>query len=170
MTRRRRRRLVAFALSVLALSGCATAEPMMHTEQRSSHGPTAEQVWVFRIANQNGREPTFEERQHWDNQIDRQISRYLGEHPEVANSLDVSTFRHARQVVAGITREQVLILLGQPDAVVTDPAEMEKLASKYWPQIKGRASEAWVYPLGWRLYFSADRLVDLTQFLPRFTR
>jgi hypothetical protein len=166
----RRAPLVVLALSALLASGCASTDQMMHTEQRTTHGPTAEQVWVFRIATQNGREPTFEERQHWDTQIDRQISRYLAEHPDVANSFDVSTFRHTRQVVAGMSREQVLILLGQPDAIVTDPAGMEKLASKYWPLIKGQASEAWVYPLGWRLYFSGERLVDLTQFIPRFTR
>jgi hypothetical protein len=157
------RRVAVLVFAVAALAGCATA-----TEQRTTHGPRAEQVWVFRMADQSGRAPTFEERQHWDQQLDRRISRHLAEHPEVANALDVSTFRYTRQVAVGMTREQVVILLGAPDAVVSDPAEMEKLARKYWPQIAGQASEAWLYPLGWRLYFSGPRLVDLTQFLPRF--
>ena len=30
------------------------------------------------------------------------------------------------------------------------------------PTIKERATEMWVYPGGWQLYFDADRLVDLT--------
>jgi hypothetical protein len=31
--------------------------------------------------------------------------------------------------------------------------------------IQGNATEAWVYPLGWRLYFAGMKLVDITQYL-----
>jgi hypothetical protein len=59
-----------------------------------------------------------------------------------------------------------MILLGAPQQTTTDAAEMEKLAGKYWPDVKPEATEAWVYPLGWRLYFAGARLVDITQYQP----
>ena len=74
-------------LGIALAVGCATAPK----EQRTTQGPTAEQLWLLRVAQQNGREPTFEERVHWLDQLDARISRYLIEHPEVANSFDVST-------------------------------------------------------------------------------
>ena len=113
----------------------------------------------------NGREPNFDERRHWNNQIEYRISQYLHQHPEAANSLDVSTFRFVRQVSVGQTAEQVLILLGRPITVTSDEAEMEKLARAYWPTIKGTVTEAWVYPVGWRLYFKDSKVVDITQYL-----
>ena len=69
--------------------------------------------------------------------------------------------------VKGMSKEQVLILLDAPDRETTDAAEMEKLARKYWPQIRGKASEAWSYPLGWQFYFAESRLVDIIQYQPR---
>ena len=66
-----------------------------------------------------------------------------------------------------MSKEQALILLGAPAQTTTDAAELEKLARKYWSEIQGNATEAWVYPLGWRLYFSGSRLVDITQYQPR---
>src|SRR5438876_1626796 len=128
------RSIVAVVLAAFVLFGCASARVK---EQRSTHGPTAEQVWMYRIIVQNGREPTFEERQRWDNQLDLAISQYLSAHPEVANSLEVSTFRFDRQVTVGMTKEQVLLLLGPPLGTTGDQAEMEKLARKYWPLIQG---------------------------------
>jgi hypothetical protein len=112
----------------------------------------------------NGREPNFDERRHWNNQIYLKISQYLNRNQDSANSVDVSTFRFIRQVSVGQTDEQVLILLGPPIAKTTDEAEMEKLARKYWPSIKGNATEAWEYPAGWRLYFKGSRVVDITQY------
>jgi hypothetical protein len=44
---------------------------------------------------------------------------------------------------------------------------MEKLAKKYWPEIKTEAKEAWVYPTGWHLFFADDRVVDITQIQER---
>ncbi|OLC12093.1 MAG: hypothetical protein AUH29_17550 [Candidatus Rokubacteria bacterium 13_1_40CM_69_27] len=148
----------------LAVTACATWRPL---EQRTTQGPAAEEFWMYRVLLANGREPNFEERRHWQDQIDDRISRYLREHPEAANNLDVSTFRFYRRAAVGMSKEQITILLGPPETVTTSPAEMEKLARKYWPDIKGQAQEAWVYPLGWHLYFAESRLVDITQYRPR---
>jgi hypothetical protein len=148
----------------LALAACATGKPL---EQRTSQGPTAEHFWLLRMIEANGREPDFDERRHWQNQIDEDIAQYLRTHPEAANSLEVSTFRFYRRATVGMTKEQIVILLGRPETTTTDPAEMEKLARQYWPSVKARAKEAWTYPLGWRFYFTDDRVVDITQYLPR---
>jgi hypothetical protein len=152
-------RVVAVAL----LTGCALHAPI---EQRTTQGPGAQELWAWRMRAQLGREPSFDERRHFDDQLEGRISRYLARHPEDANALEVSTFRFARQVSVGMSQEQVAILLGPPLARTSDGADMEKRARRFWPDIRGRARHAWTYPLGWTVYFGdEERVVDLTQFL-----
>jgi hypothetical protein len=153
---------IILVAGVLILTACAAYRVK---EQRTTQGPMAEDVFINSVIMANGREPNFDERRHWNNQIDLKISQYLHRHHDTANSLDVSTFRFVRQVSVGQTAEQVLILLGPPIAKTTDAAEMEKLARKYWPSIKGKATETWVYPAGWNLYFKDATVVDITQYL-----
>jgi len=153
---------IVLVAGLLILAACASYRVK---EQRTTQGPLAEDLWMTNVILANGREPNFDERRHWNNQIEYRISQYLHQHPEAANSLDVSTFRFVRQVSVGQTAEQVLILLGRPITVTSDEAEMEKLARAYWPTIKGTVTEAWVYPVGWRLYFKDSKVVDITQYL-----
>jgi hypothetical protein len=155
----------ALVAVVLACAACASNRPLV--EQRTTEGPLAEEVWYYRVGQMNGREPTFDERRRWESELDLAISRYLAKDQVFANSPQLSTFRFLRQASVGMSKEQVVILLGDPDQVTTEPAEMEALARKYWSTIRSHASEAWVYPLGWRLYFSESRLVDITQYQPR---
>jgi hypothetical protein len=151
---------------VLAATACASSSrPLL--EQRTTQGPGAEVLWTYRVAAANGRAPTFEERLHWERQIDQAISRYLTEDQEFANSPQLSTFRFSRQAAVGMSKEQVTILLGAPERTTTDADEIEKLAGKYAADVRPHATEAWVYPIGWRLYFSGSRLVDITQHQPR---
>ena len=156
------RMLLAVALG---LAACASSAPLV--EQRTTQGPMADDVWAYRVLTMNGREPTFDERRHWESQLDLAIAQYLVKDQEFASSPQLSTFRMLRQPVVGMSKEQVLILLDAPDQTTTDAAEMEKLARKYWPQIRGKASEAWTYPLGWQLFFADSRLVDIIQYQPR---
>lgn len=156
-------RPVALGTAVALLAACAVAA----VEERSTQGPTAEQFFTHRVEVVNGRAPSFEERRHWDNDIEARISRYLNDHPEAASSLQVSTFRFQRQVAVGMSKEQVLILLGAAERTTTDAGEIEKLARRFWPAIKDTANEAWLYPGGWRLYFMGPKLVDITQYIPR---
>jgi hypothetical protein len=158
-------RVGAAAAVVLGLAACAALRPPV--EQRTTHGPSAEEFFILRSLLANGREPTFDERRYWEDQLDDQIGRYLRGHPEAASSLDVSTFRFYRRAAVGMTKAQVAILLGTPQVTTTDQAEMEKLARKFWPVVKTRAKEVWSYPLGWSLYFADDRVVDITQYLER---
>lgn len=155
-------RIALIAVGLLVLAACASYRVK---EQRTTQGPVAEDLWVTSVILANGREPNFDERRHWDNQIELKISRYLHQHQDVASSLEVSTFRFVRQVSVGQSAEQVLILLGRPTSTTTDEAEMEKLARAYWPSIKGNATEVWVYPTGWRLFFKDSKVVDITQYL-----
>jgi hypothetical protein len=156
-------RLLALVAIPLVLIGCAVLKRPV--EQRTTQGPTAEQFWMYKMVLANGREPNFDERRHWQNEIDDEIARYLRTHPDAASSLDISTFRFYRRATVGMTKEQIVILLGRPETATTDAAEMAKLARQYWPAIQGRAQEAWTYPLGWRFYFASDRVVDITQYL-----
>ncbi|HEX9819165.1 MAG TPA: hypothetical protein VGD07_06085 [Methylomirabilota bacterium] len=155
--------LIASAVLAAVIGGCATRGEV---EQRTTQGPTAQQMLNLRVLEESGREPTFEERRQWDEQIEQRIAAYLRAHPEKVNALDVSTFRFLRQVAVGMDKEQVLILLGAPASISDDQARMEKIARRYWPQIQGNATEVWVYPLGWNLFFAGQRLIDITQFVP----
>jgi hypothetical protein len=157
---------VAVAAVVLLLStACAYFSPPL--EQRTSRGPTARQFWTLRMMMANGREPNIEDRRHWQDEIDQKIAQYLRENPDAANSLDLSSFRFDKQVVTGMSKQQVLILLGPPEAVTSDQAQMQALARRYWQGIEGNATEVWVYDLGWRMFFSGTRLVTMTQYLER---
>jgi len=152
-------------VGALALGGCLRGR-MMALEQRSTQGPTSQQMFNYRVLKEAGREPTFEERRQWDAQVEEKISAYLRQHPEKANALDASMFRFTRQVAVGQDKEQVLILLGAPVSVTGDQSQMEKIARGYWPAIKGNATEVWVYPLGWNLFFAGPKLIDITQYVP----
>jgi hypothetical protein len=147
--------------ALLVVAGCAS---MRRVEQRTTQGPSAREMWYVRMVLQNGREPTLDERLAWEDHLDTSISQYLAQHPEFANSLQVTALRFDRRVAVGMNKELVLMLLDAPAAVTTDQTEMEKLARRYWPVMKGSVTEAWVYPMGWNLYFAGSRLVDITQY------
>ena len=96
----------------------------------------------------------------------KRISQYLARNPALANSLNVTTFRITRQVTVGMERDLVLLLLGPPVLFAKDTAEIEKLARRFWPQVKNNnPKEAWLYPQGWRLFVDDTRVVDITQYL-----
>jgi hypothetical protein len=155
---------IAWVMVILVVAGgCATKTEVA---QRTTQGPTAQQMFNLKIMGENGREPTFEEKRLWDQQIEERIGAYLRANPEKANALDVSTFRFLRQAAVGMDKEQILILLGPPTLVSGDQAQMEKIARRFWPQIQGSATEVWVYPLGWNMFFAGPRLIDITQFVP----
>lgn len=158
-------RLVALGSLVLALAACGTLRGPL--EQRTTHGPSAEEFFLLKTMLTNGREPTFDERRFWEDQLDDQIGRYLRAHPDAASSLDVSTFRFYRRAALGQSKEQVQILLGRPLTTTSDETEMEKLARRYWSTIKEHAKEAWSYQLGWSIFFADDKVVDITQYLER---
>jgi hypothetical protein len=161
------RRTVVLAALVSLLAACVTSRAPVR--QRTTQGPTAETFWTAAILVQNGRAPTFEEKRHWEDDIDARIAAYLRTHQAAANSLTAASFRFHKQVVVGMDKEQVRILLGEPVRASTDPAEMQNVARSYWPSIRGKASEVLVYPLGWAFFFERDKLIDITQYVPSGT-
>ena len=153
---------VLVLLSLLA--GCAVLKPAI--DQRTTQGPTATEFWTVRVMQQTGRAPSFEEKRHFDEQMDDRIGQYLREHDEAASSLTVMSFRSLKQVTVGMEKAQVEILLGPPLTTTRDAAQMQSFARRHWPEIRGKADEAWSYPFGWVVYFAKSRVIDLTQYLP----
>jgi len=96
------------------------------------------------------------------NQLELKISQYLHQHPEVANSLDVSTFRFVRQVSSpdeGAGADPI----GSADVDHHGQAELEKLA-RLWPAVQG--TEALKHGCTRRagaFYFKDATVVDITQ-------
>jgi hypothetical protein len=154
-------------LLVVLLAGCATVFPPI--DQRTTQGPTAAELWTVRVMQQTGRAPSFEEKRHFEDEMDERISRYLREHEEAASALTLMSFRSLRQVTVGMDKAQVEILLGAPVTTTVDAAQMRNFARHHWPEIrdKARPDEAWSYPFGWVVYFAKSRVVDITQYLPR---
>jgi hypothetical protein len=119
-------------------------------------------MYHHRFVKGYARVPTFDETFAWRDDLDRRISDYLVKHPEIAVSPQARQFRVERRVAVGMTREEVRLLAGPPDATTAEPAAMEAAAKQFWPQVRERAKELWAYPNGWALYFDGDRLVDMT--------
>ena len=140
-----------------ALAGCAKFGEV----QRATQGPTADEVWVARFLLGYGRLPTFDEKVAWKDGIEARILAYLSRRPEVATSPRASQFRFQRGVMVGMQKDEVVLLLEQPDTVTSDEAAMRAAAGRFWEPIGRHAKEMWTYPPGWRLYFDGDRLVDV---------
>jgi hypothetical protein len=154
-------RVLGLVVLAFAVGACAS---LRDVEERTTQGPAADELWLYHQIAANGREPTFDERLHWRDQLDERIARYLRAHPEASNSLDLTTFRFERRAIVGMTKEQILLLLGRPLGTTSDPAEIEKRARRFWPLVREQAQEAWAYPLGWTFYFAGDRVVDITRY------
>ena len=58
-----------------------------------------------------------------------------------------------RQVSRGSTPGEVKVLLGEPRERTIDPALMASLGEQHWAAVRTTAKEAWVYPLGWVVFF-----------------
>src|SRR5438445_12434527 len=140
-----------------AVSSCASGGGV----QRATQGPTADEVWVARFVQGYGRLPTFDEKVAWKDGLETRILAYLSRRPELATSPRASQFRFQRGVVVGMQKDEVVLLLEQPDAVTSDEAAMGAAAGRFRAPIGKPAQEMWTYPPGWRLYFDGDRLVDL---------
>ena len=80
---------------------------------------------------------------------------------EVATSLRASQLRTQRVPVVGMQKDDVIVLLEQPDTVTSDQAAMRAAAGRFWPPIEKHAKEMWTYPNGWQLYFDGDQLADV---------
>jgi hypothetical protein len=146
-------------IALMTLAGCASSPPPV---QRATQGPRADDIYLTRFLSGYGRPPTFDETIAWREDFDRRVSEYISRQPGMIVSPRVTQFRVERRVAVGMTKEEVTLLAGLPDAVVSDEKVMEAAARQFWPEVKKRAKEMWTYSGGWQFYFDGDRLVDLT--------
>lgn len=147
--------VVAAGLMAVA---CATPQPVV---EQTTRGPIAQEMQIARSFAANGRDMGWDEKRHYEEQMEEKIFKYLREHPELQNETRYSTFRFWRQVSVGSTKEEVKVLLDDPDERTIDPALMASLARRHWSQVQGKAKEAWVYPLGWVLYIDDKAVVSM---------
>lgn len=155
---------VALIVGVVLMTGCSI--PLETKDQRTTQGPTADEFWMTKMLASNGRYPSFEEKRHFQDELDERIAKYLREHEDAASDpLTTPAFRNLHQVTAGMQKGQVEVLLGPPFSTSDDAQQMANWARRHWPEIRGRADEAWGYPYGWIFYFHRGRIVEITQYL-----
>ncbi|HUO63198.1 MAG TPA: hypothetical protein VMT97_05815 [Terriglobales bacterium] len=142
----------------LLVGACAANQPLV---EYTTRGPMAAEMNIVRSYNANGREPGWDEKRQFEDQLEEKVFKYLREHPEIENDPRYSSFRFWRQVSIGSTKEEVRILLEEPDQRTIDPALMASLSRRHWSQVQTKAKEAWVYPLGWVLYMDDNAVVSM---------
>lgn len=150
-------------VALVSLAGCATGSSDKDKDvQRATEGPTADEVFSSRFLEGYGRLPTFDESTAFRVDLEQRVSDYLAKHPELSTSPRASHFTFYRRIAVGMTKEEVALLAGTPSEETRDESHMQTAARQFWPAVKERAKEMWVYPGGWQFYFEGDRLVDLT--------
>jgi hypothetical protein len=151
-------RMAGVVAAGLMAVACATPQPII---EQTTRGPIAQEIQIARSFFANGRDMGWDEKRQYEDQLEERVFKYLREHPEFQNETRYSSFRFWRQVSIGSTKEEVKVLLDDPDARTIDPALMASLARRHWSQVQGKAKEAWVYPLGWVLYIDDKAVVSM---------
>jgi hypothetical protein len=152
-------RSVGLAAAALVAAACSSLTDT--TLERTTRGPNAEEMFIQQSFASNGRAPSFDEKRVWQDQMDEKVFKYLREHPELENTSRYSEFRFWRQVTTGSTPGEVKVLLGEPRERTIDSALMASLGEQHWQAVRTTAKEAWVYPLGWVVFFDDKGVVDL---------
>lgn len=145
-------------VAALFAASCGATAPAL---ERTSRGPNAEEFFIQQSYVANGRSPNFDEKRVWQDQMDEKVFKYLREHPELESTSRYSEFRFWRQVTTGSTPGEVKVLLGEPRERTIDSALMASLGEQHWQAVRTTAKEAWVYPLGWVVFFDDKGVVDL---------
>src|SRR5712691_11417134 len=143
----------------MTLAGCPSSRLQV---QRATQRPKADEIYLMRFLKGYGRPPSFDETMAWREDFDRRVAEYISRQPGMIVSPRVTQFRVERRVAVGMTKEEVTLLVGLPDAIVSDEKAMEAAAKQFWPEVKKRAKEMWTYSGAWQFYFDGERLADLT--------
>jgi hypothetical protein len=151
--------------AILAVAGLGTAgclsRPPAEVPEYIGRGPRAEEMFFARVAQRSDREPSFDEKRQFKDVMDERVYKYLRDHPEVEQQARYSEFRFWRQVSEGSTPGEVRALLDEPLERSIDPARMGAMAKVHWPDLRNKAKEVWLYPLGWMLYFDDKGVVAM---------
>lgn len=151
-------RSAALAALGLLVGACLTPPPVL---ERTTRGPNAEEFFVQQSYATNGRPPSFDEKRVWQDQMDEKVKKYLRDHPEIEDTARYTEFRFWRQVAPGSTPGEVKVLLGDPREQTIDPDMMAFYGEQHWVAVRSTAKEAWVYPLGWVVFFDDKGVVDM---------
>ncbi|HEX7213258.1 MAG TPA: hypothetical protein VF578_03530 [Methylomirabilota bacterium] len=151
-------RSAALATLGLLVGACLTPPPVL---ERTTRGPNAEEFFVQQSYATNGRPPSFDEKRIWQDQMDEKVKKYLRDHPEIEDTARYTEFRFWRQVAPGSTPGEVKVLLGDPREQTIDPDMMAFYGEQHWVAVRSTAKEAWVYPLGWVVFFDDKGVVDM---------
>jgi hypothetical protein len=151
-------RSAALAALGLLVGACLTPPPVL---ERTTRGPNAEEFFVQQSYATNGRPPSFDEKRIWQDQMDEKVKKYLRDHPEIEDTARYTEFRFWRQVAPGSTPGEVKVLLGDPREQTIDPDMMAFYGEQHWVAVRSTAKEAWVYPLGWVVFFDDKGVVDM---------
>ena len=149
---------VLLALVVTVAVGCATE---LDKVERTTRGPSAEELMLARSFAINGRTPNFEEKRHWQRAVEERVYTYLRDHPELQQSPRYTEFRFLWQVTPGSTAAEVRVLLEEPQERTVDPARMAALAERHWGELRAKVKEAWVYEPAWAIYFDDAGVVAI---------
>jgi hypothetical protein len=149
---------------LLVVGGCALNK--MEKVERTSRGPSAEDLFVRHSYAVNGRAPSFEEKRIWEAETEDRVFKYLRAHPELEQTTRYSDFRFWWQVTKGNTPAEVRVLLEEPPERTIDPARMAALAAKQWSALEGKATEAWVYPSSWVIFFDDTSVIEMVRRVP----
>ncbi|HEY7037325.1 MAG TPA: hypothetical protein VID28_00670 [Methylomirabilota bacterium] len=151
-------RAAALATLGVVVGSCLTPPPVL---ERTTRGPNAEEFFVQQSYATNGRPPSFDEKRIWQDQMDEKVKKYLRDHPELEDTARYTEFRFWRQVAPGSTPGEVKVLLGEPREQTIDPDMMSFYGEQHWVAVRATAKEAWVYPLGWVVFFDDKGVVDM---------
>jgi len=66
---------------------------------------------------------------------DLRVSQNRGRHPDVSSSPRGSQFAFSRPVAVGMSKEDVVLLVGPPVATTQEGARMQEAAKQFWPAI-----------------------------------
>lgn len=153
-------RWAILAFAGLGAAGCLSRPPA-EVPEYIGRGPRAEEMFFARVAQRSDREPSFDEKRQFKDVMDERVYKYLRDHPEVEQQARYSEFRFWRQVSEGSTPGEVRALLDEPLERSIDPARMGAMAKVHWPDLRNKAKEVWLYPLGWMLYFDDKGVVAM---------
>ena len=147
--------LIGAAGLSLILAGCRGF--LVH--ERMKGGPYAVTYW----RDTRPQEPSGTEIDNFKGQLKAKVEQYLATHP-IQDENRKFWLLHL-EVIRGMTREEVRLLLGEPVEIIHEPETLQEAAKQFWRDLEGRAREAWIYP-GVRhprmtLFFDDAAVIDI---------
>ena len=129
--------------------------------KRTEGGPSAVGYWYWKYRIAHKKPPSDQQEAEYRKRVKTEVEQYITLHPELSEIKKLQLPRLTVRV--GMTKAEVLLLLKDSGRVIRDPQELAKRAGKFWPELKGRADEAWSYYDYDEsiLFLQGDTLIDI---------